>query len=100
MDNKDAAILPLIPCCFKPIFWQRLTYLAQRLLSPFFKEKKKFIIYFIEWICRLFKIRLRRSASVFAEDAVLENTHGPISYDKSKIYHGELEGIYYSSSLQ
>ena len=41
---------------------------------------------------RLFKIRLRRSASVFADDALLENTHGAISYDMSKIYHGELEG--------
>lgn len=42
---------------------------------------------------RLFKIRLRRSASeVFADDVVFESTQGPIDYETDRIYEGELEG--------
>lgn len=40
---------------------------------------------------RLFKIRLRRSASVFADDVVLESTAGSIAFDMDKVYQGELE---------
>ncbi|EFX84015.1 hypothetical protein DAPPUDRAFT_99915 [Daphnia pulex] len=40
---------------------------------------------------RLFKIRLRRSADVFADDVVLESSKGSIVFDTDKIYQGELE---------
>jgi hypothetical protein len=42
---------------------------------------------------RLFKIRLRRSADVFADDVVLESSKGSIAFDMDKVYQGELEGI-------
>lgn len=48
---------------------------------------------------RLFKIRLRRSADVFADDVVLESSKGSIAFDLSKVYQGELEGILESRSL-
>lgn len=43
---------------------------------------------------RLFKIRLRRSADVFADDVVLETSKGSIAFDMDKVYQGELEGIF------
>ena len=47
---------------------------------------------------RLFKIRLRRSASeLFTEDVRLENTNGPISYSMDNIYQGEMEGKFLCS---
>jgi hypothetical protein len=47
---------------------------------------------------RLFKIRLRRSADVFADDVVLESSKGSIAFDMDKVYQGELEGILESRS--
>nr|XP_045622602.1 uncharacterized protein LOC123773138 [Procambarus clarkii] len=40
---------------------------------------------------RLFRIRLRRDASIFAEDVVFESTDGPIDFDLGKVYSGSLE---------
>jgi hypothetical protein len=47
---------------------------------------------------RLFKIRLRRNADVFADDVVLESSKGSIAFDMDKVYQGELEGILESRS--
>ncbi|XP_053638432.2 uncharacterized protein Kul isoform X2 [Cherax quadricarinatus] len=40
---------------------------------------------------RLFKIRLRRDASLFTDDVVFESTEGPVDFDLGKVYSGSLE---------
>ncbi|KAG7170832.1 hypothetical protein Hamer_G024541 [Homarus americanus] len=40
---------------------------------------------------RLFKLRLRRDASVFADGVVFESTDGPLDFDLGKVYSGSLE---------
>lgn len=42
---------------------------------------------------RLFKLRLRRDTSLFAEDVVIESTRGPVDFDLDKVYSGTLEGM-------
>ena len=58
-------------------------------------QMKRAANYLLIVVClvRLFKIRLRRSSgSVFADDAILESTQGPLSFDMDAIYQGQLEG--------
>ncbi|XP_068228100.1 LOW QUALITY PROTEIN: uncharacterized protein Kul [Palaemon carinicauda] len=40
---------------------------------------------------RLFKLRLRRDTSIFADDVTFESTDGPIDFDLDKVYSGTLE---------
>lgn len=40
---------------------------------------------------RLFKLRLRRDTSLFADDVVFESTSGPVDFDLDKVYSGVLE---------
>ncbi|XP_050712620.1 uncharacterized protein LOC126996286 [Eriocheir sinensis] len=40
---------------------------------------------------RLFKLRLRRDVSLFADDVVFESTSGPVDFDLNKVYSGWLE---------
>lgn len=37
-------------------------------------------------------MRLARSADLFADDAALESTAGPVAFDLNRVYSGRLEG--------
>ncbi|XP_076060396.1 kuzbanian-like [Oratosquilla oratoria] len=51
--------------------------------------KQEFLV--MQLLTKKFQLRLRRDASVFAEDVVFESTSGPLDFDLSKVYSGTLE---------
>ncbi|KAK7069874.1 hypothetical protein SK128_009120 [Halocaridina rubra] len=56
------------------------------------QEEKQFMAYSKKIVFSiLFKLRLKRDASIFADDVVFESSEGPIDFDFSKVYSGTLE---------